>query len=108
MLKRMNLIYVKTTMQVPGMQDVVHYAELEHLPGSPLCRPLRMLEASGSTITGAFRRDPALSVGMANEPQQIIPHPDSWGDMPDISSERMTVEAFEALWVSYLPDQQGT
>lgn len=95
----MSLIYVKTVMSVPGVAEMVHLAELEHAEGSPLCTPSRMLEATGEgQITGAFRRTPALSHGMSTPPQQIIPHPDTWGDLPDITNEPLTAEEFEAQW----------
>lgn len=95
----MKLLYVKTTLRVAGVGAVVHFAELEHVEGSPLCTPSRMLEATeDGRITGAFRRQPALNHGMASPPQQLIPHPDSWGNLPDIMSERMTAEEFEGLW----------
>lgn len=93
------LLYVKTTLRVVGVGAVVHLAELEHVEGSPLCTPARMLEATeDGRITGAFRRQPALNHGMPSPPQQLIPHPDSWGDLPDITSERVTAEEFEGLW----------
>ncbi|QGU03279.1 hypothetical protein CKALI_12205 [Corynebacterium kalinowskii] len=95
----MKLLYVKTTLRVPGIAPVVHLAELEHAEGSPLCKPARMLEATeDGLITGAFRRQPPLNHGMSHPPQQLIPHPDSWGDLPDITSDRMTAEEFEGLW----------
>lgn len=95
----MTLIYIKTTLTIPGVGDMTHLAELEHQVGSPLCTPSRMLEVQGNTVTGAFRRTPALNIGMSNPPQQLIPHPDTWGDMPDIVSEALTAEEFEAMWV---------
>lgn len=92
-------IYVKTTLSVSGVGAVVHLAELEHVEGSPLCTPARMLESTpDGRITGAFRRQPALNHGMSSPPQQVIPHPDSWGDLPDITTDRLTAEEFEGLW----------
>lgn len=96
----MTYLYVKTTMQVSGLAPIVHLAELEPVPGAPLCRPARMLEvAADGAVTGAYRRTPELTVGMSSPPQQLIPHPDSWGDLPDIASERISATEFDALWL---------
>lgn len=93
------LLYVKTTLRIDGVGSVVHMAELEHVEGSPLCTPSRMLEATeDGHLTGAYRRQPALNHNMANPPQQLIPHPDTWGDLPDITSETMSADEFEGLW----------
>lgn len=101
----MTLIYTKTIMRVTGLPAIVHIAELEHAEGSPLCTPARMLEATeAGRITGAFRRQPALNLGMSAPPQQIIPHPDTWGDLPDIVTERLTAEEFEELWGTAMRD----
>lgn len=98
----MQLIYVKTTLTVPGAGAVIHYAELEPIPETQLCRPHRMMEANpAEQVTGIFQREPQRLEGMATMPQQLIPHPDSWSSMPDITSEHVTAEAFEQLWASY-------
>ncbi|MEJ5928497.1 hypothetical protein WG915_07690 [Corynebacterium sp. H128] len=98
------MIHVKTTLRVPGVAVVIHLAELEPLEGSPLCRPVRLLEATAEgSITGAFRRasaqHPAACVNMSSPPQQLIPHPDSWGQLEDIETEMISAEEFAALWL---------
>lgn len=67
-----------------------------------MCRILRIIElagtAGGETVTGAgVLRGPAF--GLANEPNEIVPHPDTYADFPDIKARIITVEEFEGLWL---------
>lgn len=91
------MIYLKTILEVPGLAPMSHIAELEVID-SRTCRPLRMLELHDATVAGAFRRTPALSHNFTAPPQDLIPHPDHWGDI-DLAHERVEQSEFEALWL---------
>lgn len=103
-----NTIVVRTEIEIPGHPTAIHIAEMQELvdaPGSaapPLCRILRIIElagtAGGETVTGAgVLQGPAF--GLANEPNEIVPHPDTYADFPDINARIITVEEFEGLWL---------
>ncbi|WP_080794344.1 hypothetical protein [Corynebacterium pacaense] len=102
-----NEIYVRTTIEIPGAPAVIHLAEMTPLIDAPdsapaMCALARIIELSGDekgeTITGAGRI-PGPSRGLAAEPNEVVPHPDSYADFPDISSEMITSDVFEGLWL---------
>lgn len=76
------MMYVRTTLLVDGAQ-AVHVAELEDLGG--ICHMHRLI-----AITPAGPRPAEIQ-------QKIVPHPDTYGDYPDIKAEYITREEFESL-----------
>ncbi|GAB3695788.1 hypothetical protein GCM10027595_09400 [Corynebacterium nasicanis] len=92
----MKQIHVRIEMTVPGAGSVIHVAELSPLDADT-CALLRIIELDPSeTIRGAATQD--TSAGMAQAPNPIVPHPDSYADFPDISHRSITPEEFEGLW----------
>lgn len=101
------LIHVRTEIEIPGNPSAIHIAEMQELidetPTSPaMCKMLRIIELAGTTrgetVTGAGQL-PHKSVGLAAEPQEMVPHPDTYADFPDISAKRISAEEFEGLWL---------
>lgn len=41
---------------------------------------------------------PNSSTGNVDTPQEVVPHPDTYDEFPDISARYMDQEQFEALW----------
>lgn len=90
------LIYVRTTLTVPGVGAVVNIAELDELSSSE-CRMLRMIELTPDhAITGAVVG--GRVVGQANQPLDTVPHPDTYYQFEGIDAERLDSEHFEGLW----------
>lgn len=88
--------YVRIDLTVPGVGSLISVADLTEIDPAT-CRLTRMIEMTpDETITGAVIDGHAH--GSINQPQSTVPHPDTYGDFPDIQSHRLTAEEFEALW----------
>ena len=89
-------LYIRTDLTVPEAGSLISIADLIELDGSS-CRVARMIELDGSeTIKGAYLEGRA--VGQINTPQDTVPHPNTYGDFPDISYRTLSEEEYEALW----------
>lgn len=104
------LIHVRTEIEIPGHPSAIHIAEMQELinatPGAPaMCKMLRIMELAGSksgeTVTGAGTLDDK-TFGLANEPNEFVPHPDTYADFLDIEAKVISAEEFEGLWVEAL------
>ncbi|WPF66143.1 MULTISPECIES: hypothetical protein [unclassified Corynebacterium] len=98
-------LFVRTTLTIPGAGTATHVAEL--LPLNPeQCRMVRIVEVdpAGNPV-GAAAGD--RHYGMDTPPQEIVPHPDTYGAFPDISATRLGGEEFQALWESALKKFPG-
>lgn len=92
----MKKLYVRTTMTVPEVGTAIHIAELEEINGEA-CTMLRMIAlAPNDVIVGAAT--PTASVGDANIPQSVVPHPDTYDKYPDIDAELIDAFQFHSLW----------
>lgn len=92
----MKKLYVRTTMTVPEVGTAIHIAELEEI-SNKACSMLRMIAlAPNDAIVGAAT--PTASVGEANIPQQVVPHPDTYDTFPDIDAELIDAFQFHSLW----------
>lgn len=92
----MKKLYVRTTMTVPEVGTAIHIAELEEI-SNEACSMLRMIAlAPNDAIVGAAT--PTASVGEANIPQQVVPHPDAYDTFPDIDAELIDAFQFHSLW----------
>lgn len=88
--------YVRTDLTVPGAGSVIHIAELEEIDQTS-CTMIRIIElAPDETIMGVTSQ--GKTVGSANEPQAVVPHPDTYDQFPDINARRLSADEFEALW----------
>ncbi|KQB87015.1 hypothetical protein [Corynebacterium lowii] len=89
-------LFIRTTLNIPGAGTAVHVAELLPL-GPEQCRMIRIVEVdpSGNPVGAAAG---GRHYGMEAPPQEIVPHPDTYGNFPDISSEPLSAEEFQALW----------
>lgn len=82
-----DLIYIRTELAVPGVGAAIHLAELLPLDGQR-CRMLRLIEL---TPDGQV-----VSAGPG--PQPVVPHPDSYGDFPDIDYQHISAADFNRVW----------
>lgn len=90
------LIYVRLDMTIPGAGSVTHLAELAEIDATS-CSMLRIIELDpAGKIRGAATQ--ASHAGMANKPSEIVPHPDTYAQFPEIKSEALNAEEFEGLW----------
>ncbi len=95
-------LFVRIDLTIPGAGAVTHAAELEELDARR-CTMVRIIELDGTgTIHGAGRPVEGVSAGMANAPEQVVPHPDTYGQFPDISCTPLRAEEFEGLWAEAL------
>lgn len=77
---------------------MAHVAELvpvEH-GGPATCRIVRIVELSGSTITGAGHH--ADMSAMTNTPNPVVPCPSTYDSYPDLEAQWLTESDFEKLW----------
>lgn len=89
-------LYIRTEMSIPGAGDAVHLAELETLDDT-LCRLYRMIELGpGDAIVGAATQ--GRTVGGSQKPNELVPHPDTYHQFPDINAQLLTEAEFEGLW----------
>lgn len=89
--------YVRIHYTVPELGgELLNVAELEELNPSE-CTMLRMIELDPSeTITGIFVDGHVI--GQANQPLDVVPHPDYYNQLDGIRSTPLTAEEFEGLW----------
>ncbi|WP_040087110.1 hypothetical protein [Corynebacterium humireducens] len=89
-------IHVRIDMSIPGAGSVIHVAEL--LPrDAQTCTMIRIIELDPSeTIRGGATQD--TSAGLAQAPNPVVPHPDTYADFPDIEHRLLSPEEFEGLW----------
>ncbi|GAB6951387.1 hypothetical protein HMPREF3155_02085 [Corynebacterium sp. HMSC06D04] len=94
------LMYIRTTMEVPGVGSAIHVAEMEEVDAET-CTMLRMIAlAPNDAVAGAAT--PNKSVGNADIPQSTVPHPNTYDNYPNISAEHVSEEDFTALWTEAL------
>ncbi|BAU97438.1 hypothetical protein N24_3176 [Corynebacterium suranareeae] len=101
-------IIVRTEIEIPGHPTAIHIAEMQELPesatqdGVAMCKMQRIIElagtAEGDIVTGAGVIGGA-NFQLNNEPNEVVPHPDTYADFPDIKAEVISAEAFEGLWL---------
>ena len=101
------IIHVRTEIEIPGHPSAIHVAEMRELvdeaPTSPaMCTMVRIIELAGSdsgeTVTGAGVIG-GNQEGLAVEPNETVPHPDTYADFPDITARLISAEEFEGLWM---------
>lgn len=91
-----NLLYVRTTLTVPGAGTAVHVAELAELD-THTCEMRRIVAlAPNEAVIGAATTSRA--VGNIDIPRERVPHPATYAAFPDISSEAIEATTFNALW----------
>ncbi|MBZ8177262.1 hypothetical protein GSS88_05540 [Corynebacterium sp. 3HC-13] len=91
------LLYVRLDFEVPESGKVSHVAELEPIDHEH-CTMVRIIELDHEgVIRGAAHQ--RGSRGMMNLPQQVVPHPDTYDQFPDISSQAVSPEEFQVLWL---------
>ena len=77
-----NYLYVRTELTVPGVGSAIHMAEMEEQDARS-CRMVRMIALDPSdAIVGVAT--PTSSTGNVDQPQEVVPHPDTYDDFPDI------------------------
>lgn len=89
--------YVRIHYTVPELGgELLNIAELEERSASE-CAMLRMIELDpAETITGIFID--GRVIGQANQPLDVVPHPDLYSQLEGIRATRLTPEEFEDLW----------
>lgn len=88
--------FIRTDLTVPGAGSVIHVAELEEIDATS-CTMVRIIElAPDETIMGVTGE--GQSAGKTNEPNVVVPHPDTYDQYPDIDARRLNQDEFEALW----------
>lgn len=92
--------FVRTILTVPGAGTAIHIAELEEIDQTS-CRMLRIIELAPDESIMGLAGD-GRSAGQAPEPVDVVPHPDTYGDFPDIETSRLGDAEFEALWTEAL------
>lgn len=91
-----DFLYVRIKMTIPQVGTTVHIAELEPI-NAEMCTMRRIIELDPhGTIQGGAKGD--KSVGLAGPPADVVPHPDSYGDFPDITAAHLEGDEFESLW----------
>lgn len=92
----MKKLYVRTTMTIPEVGTATHIAELEEI-NAEACSMLRMIAlAPNDSIVGAATSE--TSVGNAEVPQRVVPHPDTYDAFPDVNAELIDAFQFHSLW----------
>lgn len=90
-------LYITLIMEVPGVGRSKHAAELAPI-SEQHCRILRLIEfGAQDEISGAVQQQ--QPVGQVSLPAEVVPHPRTYGNYPDISSHDLSATEFEALWV---------
>ncbi|AWB82870.1 hypothetical protein C3B44_11475 [Corynebacterium yudongzhengii] len=88
--------YIRTELTVPGVGTAIHVAELEEIDAQS-CTMLRIIELAGDeTIMGAAAG--GVTEGQITAPSEVVPHPDTYADFPDITATRLDPEEFEGLY----------
>ncbi len=89
-------LYIRTTLSVPGAGSATHVAELEEL-SEDTCRLIRVVSlAPKDVVEGAAT--PHIANGNIDIPQEIVAHPSTFDQFPDITATAVPAEEFEALW----------
>ncbi|GAV98548.1 MAG: hypothetical protein Q4F10_03210 [Corynebacterium glutamicum] len=101
-------IIVRTEIEIPGHPTAIHIAEMQELPASEsqdgvqMCKMQRIIELAGTTegdvVTGAGVIG-GSNFQLNNEPNEVVPHPDTYADFPDIKAVVISAETFEGLWL---------
>lgn len=89
-------LYVRIDMTIPGAGSVIHLAELAEIDEAT-CRMVRIIELDPAGVIRGAATQSAVA-GMANKPNDVVPHPDSYADFPDIESRPLEDGEFEGLW----------
>lgn len=88
--------FIRTELTVPGAGTAVHVAELEEIDAAT-CRMLRIIELTPDDrimgLSGEGRTG-----GNVPEPAEVVPHPNTYANYPDIEATRLSSEEFDALW----------
>ncbi|MDD7582077.1 hypothetical protein ACEE23_07645 [Corynebacterium sp. 32222D000AT] len=91
------LLYVKTTLHIPGAGAAIHVAEMQQLDARS-CRIHRLIaQTPDGQIAGAVSG--SQRVGSIDKPNSTVPHPDTYASYPDIDAEYLAAADFESLWV---------
>ena len=92
----MTTLYVRTTMSIPEVGTAIHVAEMKELSDDS-CMMVRMIALDPSdAIVGVAT--PTSSTGNVDQPQEVVPHPDTYDEFPDISAQYVDQSHFDALW----------
>ncbi|SDS71716.1 hypothetical protein SAMN04488539_2238 [Corynebacterium timonense] len=89
--------YVRILYEVPDLgAQLLNIAELEELSPTQ-CTMVRMIELDpAETITGAYAEGRVH--GQANEPADVVPHPNTYAAFEGITATPLSAEEFEGLW----------
>ena len=88
-----NYLYVRTELTVPGVGSAIHMAEMEEQDARS-CRMVRMIALDPSdAIVGVAT--PTSSTGNVDQPQEVVPHPDTYDEFPDISAHYVDQSHFD-------------
>ncbi|WP_018340561.1 hypothetical protein [Corynebacterium caspium] len=90
------LAYIGLLMKEPNGGQLVHLAELR-LIDETTAELLRLLELDGEEIIKGAGT-PEKMYGTPNIPERYVPHPDVYGNFPDVSLRIISQEVFGALW----------
>ncbi|MDO5098578.1 MAG: hypothetical protein Q4D85_07425 [Corynebacterium sp.] len=89
-------IYIRLDMTIPGAGSTTHIAELEEIDDSR-CAMLRIIELDPHGVIHGGATN-GVVVGLAAPPQDVVPHPRSYTDFPDIETTEISEADFDALW----------
>ncbi|APT93543.1 hypothetical protein CPHO_12300 [Corynebacterium phocae] len=78
------MIYIRTTLEVPGAGTVTHVAELEEID-TQSCHMHRLVVIQDRPLP-------------AEIPNPVVPHPDTYGQYPGLSAQSLRAEEFHLLW----------
>ncbi|QRP62035.1 hypothetical protein [Corynebacterium minutissimum] len=92
----MKTLYVRTTLTVPGAGTAIHIAEMQEISDTACSMQRIIALAPDDSIAGAAT--PHASVGNADIPQQVVPHPNTYDEFPDIEAEFVSALQFHSLW----------
>lgn len=90
------MIYVRTTLTVPGAGTLINVAELAETSSSH-CTMVRMIELTPDGIIAGTYCEGKVT-GNANEPLDTVPHPDTYHQYEGIEAEYLQPDDFEGLW----------
>ncbi|MCS4535472.1 hypothetical protein [Corynebacterium sp. HS2168-gen11] len=92
----MDRLYIRLDLEVPGAGSTTHIAELDPI-SSEACNLLRIVELDpAGTVQGMAT--PEKTLGITTPPQPVVPHPNQYGNFPDIKTQAVTETEFEELW----------
>ncbi|MDY5785696.1 MULTISPECIES: hypothetical protein [unclassified Corynebacterium] len=89
--------FVQIHYEVPDLGgQLLNIAELKEISPTQ-CTMVRMIELDpAGTITGAYAN--GRVVGQANEPTEVVPHPDQYAQFEGITATILSAEEFNGLW----------